>query len=252
MKRFCSVFLALAMFWSLCCSSLAFASAPAANTPDRELSFTTITMGDDAMVIPVIVETSKQQMRVARSGGTYQDAVQAATYYIPATEEGIAYNNNYVQTARFTDTATYPSPDPKHYITMTSHINFSLYDSLDGTVKDSLLGINRVWLTRSQDPPGLDWDILGVKNPTIEVTQIGLTDRGHGVIGGNGTLTSDQTKTYQNVSWGEPGVSVPSDWLPVMAQNFGTFVCTCSAKYSIIFQYSDGSQPGGFIHKLQL
>lgn len=248
MKRFYSISLALAMFWSLCCSPLAFASAPAVNAPDRELSFATITMGDEAMVIPVIVETSKQQMRVTRSGGTYQDAVQTATYYIPATEEGIAYNNNYVQAARFTVEATDQELDPKHYITMTSTIRFTMYDSLDGTAKDSLLGLDNVSITRTKDPIGLDWDILGVGNPTIEIKQVGMTDRGHGIIMGDGTWTGDQIKTYQNVSWGSPGVNVPSDWYPVMVRNYGTTGYFCNATYTIMFQYSDGNQPCEFTH----
>lgn len=248
MKRFYSVFLALAMFWSLCYSPLAFASAPAVNASDRELSFATITLGDETMIIPVIVETSKQQMRITRSGGTYQDAVQTATYYIPATEEGIAYNNNYVQAARFTGTSTDQEPDPKHYFTMTSTISFTLYDSLDGKNKDSLLGLNKASITRSQEPIGIGWDILGVSTLTIDVVQVGMTDRGHGTITGNGTYTSNQVKTYQNVSWGNTGVNVPSDWYPVMIRNYGTTGYDCSARYTMLFYYSDGNKECVFTH----
>lgn len=248
MKRFYSVFLVFAMFWSSCCSSLAFASAPAVNAPDRELSFTTITMGDDAMVIPVIVETSKQQMRYTRSGGIYQDAAQAVTYYIPVTEEGIAYNNNYVQATRFTGTTADQEPDPKNYLTMTSTISFTLYDSLDGKNKSSLLGLNNASITWSREPTGLGWE--GVSPLTIDVVQVGMTDRGHGTITGNGTYTYNQVKTYQNVPWRSASVNVPSDWYPVMIRNYGTTGYDCSVMYTMMFHYSNGNEKCEFKHRV--
>lgn len=250
MKRFYSVFLAFAMFWSSCCLSLAFASAPAVNAPDRELSFTTITMGDDAMVIPVIVETSKQQMRYTRSGGIYQDAAQAATYYIPVTEEGMAYNEAYIQAAQSAQLeGSIENFDPKHYYKIKSTICYTLYNSLDGAEPDSLVGMDMVSITRSQDPVGLDWDILGIKISSISIGQNGLTDRGHGIISGNGTWVYNQIKTYENISWGTDtvSVSVPSNWYPVMLIN-----CTCIVRHTITIQYSDGNKTWNLDHELKL
>lgn len=250
MKRISSILLAI--MWSLYCTVPVFASdSGSTDAPEGELIFETITMGNEAMVIPVVIETTEPQTRMARSGETYQDVTQTATYYIPVTDDDIVYNENYVQmtqAARFSGTGTDQHPDPKHYVTMTSSIKYTLYNSLDGKTPDSLIGIDQVSITRSQDPVGLDWDILGNTNPSVEIKQIGLTDRG----GGNGTGVHDQVVKHSNISWGSTGVKTPSNWLPIMLPDFyGVYAFVCSATYSVVFYYSDGSRTCEFTHNVK-
>lgn len=250
MKRISS--LLLAILWPLCCIIPVFAADPApSNIPEGELTFETITLGDKTMEIPVFVKTVEQPS-LSRSGGSGTKMEETATYCIPMTDEGIEYNEAYVQAARSARLSDITQGfDFKHYFVLQSKIEFTLYDSLDGEFKDSLLGMDTVTITRSQDPAGLDLDILGAQNPCVVIKQFGTTDRGHGIIMGNGTLTYDQEITYDNdklvMHWGE-AVDVPTEWFPVIIQNYGTSGYTCSATYTFVFYYSDGIEPCGFTH----
>ena len=47
------------------------------------------------ITVPVVIE-SEIAGKTARSGVQYEDTIESATYYIPVTEEGKVYNEEYV------------------------------------------------------------------------------------------------------------------------------------------------------------
>ena len=72
------------------------------------------------ITVPVVIE-SEIAGKTARSGVQYEDTIESATYYIPVTEEGKVYNEEYVSGARARDSDRYLlrsekiSDSNKHY-----------------------------------------------------------------------------------------------------------------------------------------
>ena len=77
------------------------------------------------ITVPVVIE-SEIAGKTARSGVQYEDTIESATYYIPVTEEGKAYNEEYVSGARARGTATDTYLDPRKYLTATSIIRYTM------------------------------------------------------------------------------------------------------------------------------
>ena len=77
------------------------------------------------ITVPVVIE-SEIAGKTARSGVQYEDTIESATYYIPVTEEGKVYNEEYVSGARARGTATDTYLDPRKYLTATSIIRLTM------------------------------------------------------------------------------------------------------------------------------
>ena len=77
------------------------------------------------ITVPVVIE-SEIAGKTARSGVQYEDTIESATYYIPVTEEGKVYNEEYVSGARARGTATDTYLDPRKYLTATSIIRYTM------------------------------------------------------------------------------------------------------------------------------
>ena len=83
--------------------------------PSEQVEFADIYIGDELITVPVVIE-SEIAGKTARSGVQYEDTIESATYYIPVTEEGKAYNEEYVSGARARGTATDTYLDPRKYL----------------------------------------------------------------------------------------------------------------------------------------
>lgn len=95
------------------------------------------------ITVPVVIE-SEIAGKTARSGVQYEDTIESATYYIPVTEEGKAYNEEYVSGARARGTATDTYLDPRKYLTATSIIRYTMSSN------DEYVLINNVAITKTE------------------------------------------------------------------------------------------------------
>ena len=95
------------------------------------------------ITVPVVIE-SEIAGKTARSGVQYEDTIESATYYIPVTEEGKVYNEEYVSGARARGTATDTYLDPRKYLTATSIIRYTMSSN------DEYVLINNVAITKNR------------------------------------------------------------------------------------------------------
>lgn len=216
MKKIFSVLLAATLL--LCC--ILPASAVSASEGDSlrgEITFETVTLGGKAMTIPVLVQ---DRVYGAYSTGGSQMGEQEVTYYIPVTPDAQVYNENYVQSAMAASssgTATDTFPDPHNYFQVTTYIPYTLYPSEDNTIKDYLISIDNVAITKGKEPPDIEWDILGIGTPEVRVVQAGVVESG-------GILDSmNQVMDYTTVQWGTRGINTPSNWVPVMTGSYSDY-----------------------------
>lgn len=96
------------------------------------------------ITVPVVIE-SEIAGKTARSGVQYEDTIESATYYIPVTEEGKVYNEEYVSGARARGTATDTYLDPRKYLTATSIIRYTMSSN------DEYVLINNVAITKNRN-----------------------------------------------------------------------------------------------------
>ena len=124
MKNKIKMDLALLMFATVI-PNTAFAQDSSNQVPSEQVEFADIYIGDELITVPVVIE-SEIACKTARSGVQYEDTIESATYYIPVTEEGKAYNEEYVSGARARGTATDTYLDPRKYLTATSIIRYTM------------------------------------------------------------------------------------------------------------------------------
>ena len=94
MKNKIKMGLALLMFATVI-PNTAFAQDSSNQFPSEQVEFADIYIGDELITVPVVIE-SEIAGKTARSGVQYEDTIESATYYIPVTEEGKVYNEEYV------------------------------------------------------------------------------------------------------------------------------------------------------------
>ena len=121
----------------------AFAQDSSNQVPSEQVEFADIYIGDELITVPVVIE-SEIAGKTARSGVQYEDTIASATYYIPVTEEGKAYNEEYVSGARARGTATDTYLDPRKYLTATSIIRYTMSSN------DEYVLINNVAITKNR------------------------------------------------------------------------------------------------------
>ena len=111
MRRIISLLLSIALI-------LAVPMTVNAASPSMELFFSQITMGDRNVVVPVV---SKEISTFSTDSGR---ATKQLTFYLPVTEEGFEYNEQFVKKARnFSGETTDTNIDPKMYIfPLISHL----------------------------------------------------------------------------------------------------------------------------------
>lgn len=160
-----------------------------ATTNDEKVSLVTITLGDEKVEIPVV--TNKNTMRSGEVG-------ELSTFYIPVTEEGKAYNKNYVSNVKSRLTATDQFPDPKNYITFTSYINYE-YNNSYILIKSAALRKNKA----------ADSYLKGIGSPSVTIKCVGPKDE-------TCIDTMRQVMTKESSGWGET-VYTPDTWEPVLA-----------------------------------
>mgnify|MGYP000523674681 CR=1 FL=1 len=76
----------------------AFAQDSSNQVPSEQVEFADIYIGDELITVPVVIE-SEIAGKTARSGVQYEDTIESATYYIPVTEEGKVYNDEFQRKA---------------------------------------------------------------------------------------------------------------------------------------------------------
>ena len=108
MKNKIKMDLALLMFATVI-PNTAFAQDSSNQVPSEQVEFADIYIGDELITVPVVIE-SEIACKTARSGVQYEDTIESATYYIPVTEEGKVYNEEYVSGARARGTVINSSP----------------------------------------------------------------------------------------------------------------------------------------------
>ena len=224
MKRIISVLISsVLLFWCVLPAGATHISNELSLTD--EITFETVTLGDNAMTVPVIIEDVNSGTRSANSIGM---RAQQATYYIPVTEEGQEYNEKYIASA-YSGTATYSKPDPNQYFTVTTYIRFTMYP--EDSIPDVYVSIDNVAITRTQEPTAIEWDILGIETPKVQVSQRGVSKEG----GISSYLA--QVTDFMTVQWGLTGVNTPSDWVPVLCQSYSD-VCITNAVFEFYITYS--------------
>ena len=198
MKNKIKMDLALLMFATVI-PNTAFAQDSSNQFPSEQVEFADIYIGDELITVPVVIE-SEIAGKTARSGVQYEDTIESATYYIPVTEEGKAYNEEYVSGARARGTATDTYLDPRKYLTATSIIRYTMSSN------DEYVLINNVAITKNRNPESSSyWRIfIWYRNTDVlELCALVLQK-----IAGE----YEQVVDSQSVPWGTTGVSTPSWW----------------------------------------
>ena len=121
------------------------------------------------ITVPVVIE-SEIAGKTARSGVQYEDTIESATYYIPVTEEGKAYNEEYVSGARARGTATDTYLDPRKYLTATSIIRYTMSSN------DEYVLINNVAITKNRNPESSSSGgyLYGIGTPNARIVCVGI------------------------------------------------------------------------------
>ena len=162
MKNKIKMDLALLMFATVI-PNTAFAQDSSNQVPSEQVEFADIYIGDELITVPVVIE-SEIACKTARSGVQYEDTIESATYYIPVTEEGKAYNEEYVSGARARGTATDTYLDPRKYLTATSIIRYTMSSN------DEYVLINNVAITTEIQNHLLLVDIyMGLEHRRLEL-----------------------------------------------------------------------------------
>ena len=175
------------------------------------------------ITVPVVIE-SEIAGKTARSGVQYEDTIESATYYIPVTEEGKVYNEEYVSGARARGTATDTYLDPRKYLTATSIIRYTMSSN------DEYVLINNVAITKNRNPES-------------------SSSGGYCVGIGKNSGKYNQVVDPQSVPWGTTGVNTPSSWVPVMCGSYSDQYRGL-VQYSFNLIYKDGTVGCAFTHTL--
>ncbi len=191
MKNKIKMDLALLMFATVI-PNTAFAQDSSNQVPSEQVEFADIYIGDELITVPVVIE-SEIACKTARSGVQYEDTIESATYYIPVTEEGKAYNEEYVSGARARGTATDTYLDPRKYLTATSIIRYTMSSN------DEYVLINNVAITKNRNPESSSTGgyLYGIGTPTARIVCVGLAKNNRGY---------EQVVDSQSVPWGTTGV----------------------------------------------
>lgn len=148
----------------------------------------------------------------------------------------------YVTNSSTSGVATDSRPDPNKYFTVTTYIRYTMYAA--GSTPDVYVNIDNVAITRTQEPAAVEWDILGVGTPKVQVSQRGVSEDG-----GIGSYLA-QVTNYMTVQWGLTGVNTPSSWVPVLCNSYSD-VCITNAAFKFDITYSTkGKVSCEFIHTL--
>lgn len=147
----------------------AFAQDSSNQVPSEQVEFADIYIGDELITVPVVIE-SEIAGKTARSGVQYEDTIESATYYIPVTEEGKAYNEEYVSGARARGTATDTYLDPRKYLTATSIIRYTMSSN------DEYVLINNVAITKNRNPESSSSGgyLYGIGTPNARIVCVSI------------------------------------------------------------------------------
>lgn len=224
---------------------------PALDAPNGQMSFTEIDLGGKEITIPVFSEviTATSNART----GEQQEAGELITLYLPVTDEGLAYNEEYLQTvkkqSRASGTATDSYPDPNNYMVVTSYIRYTISGATcDGEwVDDFKALITNVAITKdkSAESLGNGGYLIGISNPSAYVVCTGFDTVGS-------SESYNQTTTL-SLAWSSSGMNTPSSWVPVVRYEYSDY-CVTYARYSFSLTYNmdDGLEtiPCTFTHTL--
>lgn len=238
MKRIYSGLLATA----LCLCSILPTQAAALGqetSTSNDVTFETVVLDGKAITVPVILEETNIETYAVNGA---EMGTQQATYYIPVTEEGQAYNEMYVANSNTSGVSTDSRPDPNKYFTITTYIRYTMYST--DVAPDAYVSIDNVAITRTQEPTAIEWDILGVGTPKVQVSQRGVSEGG-----GIGSYLA-QVTDYMTIQWGLSGVNTPSNWVPVLCNSYSN-VCITNAVFRFDITYSTiGKVSCEFVHTL--
>lgn len=187
------------------------------------------------ITVPVVIE-SEIAGKTARSGVQYEDTIESATYYIPVTEEGKVYNEEYVSGARARGTVTDTYLDPRKYLTATSIIRYTMSSN------DEYVLINNVAITKNRNPESSSSGgyLYGIGTPNARIVCVGI---------GKNSGKYNQVVDPQSVPWGTTGVNTPSSWVPVMCGSYSDQYRGL-VQYSFNLIYKDGTVGCAFTHTL--
>lgn len=242
-KIFCVLFAIMVL--SLPCSIFTYADNESEQA--GKLSFESVMIGEERVVVPCVVKTTAQGI-VAR-GGTetaYEDDI---TYYLPITQEGKEYNTRFVTSGRSNGEATDTFPDPKNYMIATSKIRYTISGGyISGKYcSDLYIQIDNVALTRNKDPEsstsgGILW---GIGNPTADrIVCVGASSADE-----YNPSTMSQIAYNIPMTWSSSGVNTPSSWVNVVRGNYSEYYRGL-VEYSYTLVYNTGSVDCRISHTL--
>lgn len=219
MRRIISLLLSIALI-------LAVPMTVNAASPSMELSFSQITMGDRNVVVPVV---SKEISTFSTDSGR---ATKQLTFYLPVTEEGFEYNEQFVKKARnFSGETTDTNIDPKMYMGVTTYIRYTISGAVSDNVwvDDFMVLIDNVAITKDKSPDSNY--LIGISSPSAYVEC-----SGYDVVGGS---TTTGQATNLSLNWGTAGVDTPSNWRPVVRGAYSNG-CWAHAIFSCNLVYKVG------------
>jgi len=229
------------IIWLLCAACVLFTSTVPAfavsnnsvnlDDSNSELTLETIQGRDGPMTIPVVVVTIPLQTYTTYALDDSCEYEQEVTYFVPATEDAVDYNETLVQQLRISGPGTVieSSLDKNQYITITTTIKYTIFPDSKNNVSDYMISMNSVAIDRDKDPEGYDGYLLGIGTPSVRIVQRGYSEYE--------PYYCEQEIT-KSVNWGPKGVSIPSDWRPILTTSYSG-VYNCFADFRVTFIYRD-------------
>ncbi len=177
---------------------------------DNNITFATIVFDGKTMTVPTIAQRNNENVLTTEST-IGQTSIQddSVTYFLPITEEALAYNealvNGIVGPGTSTETFT-----EKGYMSITSYIRYTISGgTMNGKyVNDLFCLIDNVAITKDRGPGTIGSPITGIGHPNIRVVCVGGRPEGGNYYG--------QDVTFEQVPWSINGEDTPSSWRPVV------------------------------------
>lgn len=229
----CTVFMLLTSIVPVNATSFEFYDE---NYPVSELKLETISGRNDDITVPVVVKTVPLSLYTAYAANGGCEYEQTSTYYIPATEDGENYNEEFVQKVRSASPGTVSDTmlDKNRYVSVTITIRYTVYPSLDNTYEDYMVEMNSVAITRDKNPePSSSGYFVGIgAGPNARIVQSGLSEYSpyHAI-----------QEINQLLEWGPRGYSIPRDWVPIITTKYGPYLYQCFVSIDVTFIYKDAT-----------
>ena len=176
----------------------ASASSGTDNVPEGELALETITLGGKEITIPTIIQDMSLSPYCLQNNSSSVIYKQEITYCIPATEEALEYNDNFIRST--SPTTPRPTTDAfpflNGYLLITTSIFYSYRPPQTGspTPADFNYRLEAISIERNRDPGGVGTPIWGMDGNPVAIVRLG----GAQEFGGS----MIQENTY-SLNWGK-------------------------------------------------